>query len=612
MREIPSQTPQAANRCESACSETSLRTVTPLDILGIHNSGWCTSAALLKHGQLQAACGEERLNRQKYSKAFPMQAIQYCLDATGTTVEEIQHIAVGWNPAINVTSRYRGSYSDRARYAGEWLYTVPNHLLGRTNWISAKDIIHLEQVVRATNATARIHYVNHHAAHAANAFFLSPFDDAAILTADGYGERASVTLQHGVSDKIETLETLDFPHSIGAFYAAITEFLGFQPDADEWKVMGLASFGDPVRYRTAMNTLLRSTGDWRCELDLSYFNFYNFEIASAFTPKLEGLLGPCRRTDEPLEARHQDIAAAAQMRFEEVLVHMLDYLYNLVPSRFLCLSGGAIMNSVFNGKALRMTPFERLFVSFAPDDCGNSIGAAMYVYHHLLGNPRGQPREIDHAFWGPEWPDDEIEEILRKYKLSYVRLDDREAVAADLLANGRVLGWFQGRMEFGQRALGNRSILADPRKPEMKERINTAVKYRENFRPFAPSVLADRAQEFFDLEDGVHVPFMERVYPVRQEMRHHVPAVVHVDGSGRLHTVSQKANPRFHRLIEEFARRTGVPVVLNTSFNVRGEPIVCSPEDAIRTFYTSAIDELIIGPFWLTKGRRRPLGSTIA
>ena len=567
-------------------------------ILGIHNSGWLTSAALIKDGEIRVACPEERLDRRKYSRAFPVGAIRFCLQSEGIPLSAVDHIAIGWNPGINVASRYRGGFSERLRYAGEWLYSVPNHLFGR---LLPLEIESTEQVFRARGATARIHHVTHHDAHAANAFYLSPFEEAAIFTADAYGERNSTTWKRGRGGRLETFQTIDFPQSLGCYYSALTEFLGYTPDSDEWKVMGLAPYGDPARFREAMRRLIRLLPEGRFELDLTYFNHFNFDTEGLFSPKVEEILGPARRGDEEPDQRHRDLAAAMQESFEEVLYHALRHLHTLAPSRNLCLSGGCMMNSVFNGKVLSHTPFEQVYLSFAPDDSGNSIGAALALYHDLLEVPRPEARPVTHAYWGPQWDDAAIEATLRKFKLAVRRLERPEAEAAAILSRGRILGWFQGRMEFGQRALGNRSILADPRQASMKDVINAAVKYRESFRPFAPSILEERVHDYFEIEAGGTVPFMERVYPIKAAMRERIPAVTHVDGSGRLQTVSRRDNPRYHALITEFERLTGVPVVLNTSFNVQGEPVVCSPEDALRTFQTSGLDDLILGSFHLTK-----------
>jgi len=576
-------------------------------ILGIHNSGWTTAAALLKDGRLVAGGAEERWTREKYSRAFPHRAIAWCLENAGIRFEDVEHVAVGWNPAINVASRYRGGFSDRLRYAGEWLYSVPNHLLARL--CEAPDPQATEQVFDLGGRTLSVHHVNHHLSHTATAFFHSPFERAAVFTTDFYGERTTTAWWKAEGDRVENLRRVDFPLSLGGLYCAFTEYLGFKPDGDEWKVMGLAPYGDPTAFERQFSRIVRPAEDGGYEMDLSFFNYYNFDVEGFYTPRLVELFGPARRSDEEISQRFKDVAASLQRTLEQILIHCLRDLHAKTRCDDLCLSGGVIMNSVFNGIVLRDTPFRRAYIPFSPDDTGNAIGAALAVHHGVL--PRrtgGQPaprEEMRHAYWGPAYSESEIERTLARYKLAATRVERPEVAAVERLTDGKIVGWFQGRMEFGQRALGNRSILADPRREDMKDAINAAVKYREGFRPFAPSVLEEEKDEWFAIEPGTSVPFMERVYPVRPEKQTLIPAVTHVDGSGRLQTVSRETNPLYHALIKEFARRTGVPVVLNTSFNVQGEPIVMSPSDALRTFFTCGLDSLIMGPFVVDKGAAR-------
>ncbi len=567
-----------------------------MHILGIHNSGWTTSAALLSHGRLVAGGAEERWNREKYSRAFPHKAIAYCLKEAGIRFEDVNHIALGWNPAINLASRYRGGFSDRLRYAGEWLYSVPNHILAR--WLTAEQ--HgTEQRFDLGRRNLSMHYVNHHDAHAATAFYHSPFERAAAFTTDFYGERTTTSWKLLEGSKFTELQKREFPQSLGGFYCTFTELLGFKPDGDEWKVMGLAPYGDPKAYEKQFAKIIRPTEDGGYEMDLSYFSYYNFDVEGFFTPRMTELFGPARGADDELTQRHKDIAASLQHTLEQLLIHSLRSLHAKTKCDDLALSGGVIMNSVFNGIVRSETPFRRVYVPFSPDDTGNAIGAALWVQQVALG---GAEREVmSHAYWGPSYTDREIEDTIRRYKLPAKRVERPEVAAVDRIEAGRILGWFQGRMEFGQRALGNRSILADPRRDAMKDAINAAVKYREAFRPFAPSILAEKTGEWFEIESDTDVPFMEKVYPIRPGKRAEIPAVTHVDGSGRLQTVSREANPLYHALISEFERRTKVPVVLNTSFNVQGEPIVCAPSDAIRTFFTCGLDSLIMGSWVIDK-----------
>ena len=573
-------------------------------ILGIHNSGWTTAAALLKNGRLVAGGAEERWTREKYSRAFPHRALRWCLESEGIRFEDVEHVAVGWNPAVNVASRYRGGFSDRLRYAGEWLYSIPNHLLSRV--CEAPDPQGTVQQFQLNGRTLSIHHVDHHLSHTATTYFHSPFERAAAFTTDFYGERTTTAWWKADGDRLQNLRRIDFPLSLGGLYCTFTEYLGFKPDGDEWKVMGLAPYGDPKAFERQFGKIIRPAEDGGYEMDLSYFNYYNFDVEGYYTPRLVELFGPARRPDEAIEQRHMDVAASLQRTLEQILVHCLRDLHRRTRCDDLCLSGGVIMNSVFNGLVLRETPFRRCYVPFSPDDTGNAIGAALAVHHTVAASGRkAAPREtMRHAYWGPEYSDAEIEKTLGRYKLSGTRVERPEVAAVERLVEGKIVGWFQGRMEYGQRALGNRSILADPRREDMKDAINAAVKYREAFRPFAPSVLEEEKDAWFDIEAETVVPFMERVYPIRPAMRGRIPAVTHVDGSGRLQTVSADTNPLYHALIREFARATGVPIVLNTSFNVQGEPIVMSPSDALRTFFTCGLDSLVIGPFVLDKGGR--------
>ena len=567
-------------------------------VLGLHNSGWTTSAALFKDHRLIAACPEERLNRQKHSRLFPIRSIQYCLEEGKIGIDQVEYVAVGWNPGVNIAARYRGGFSERLRFAGEWLYSLPNHLFGR---LLETEISNTEQIFSLPDSNLRIQHVDHHDSHAALAYFPSPFESSAIFTTDGYGERICTAWKFGQGNKISTHQATHFPQSIGCFYSTITEFLGYEPDADEWKVMGMAAYGDPKPFRDQIRTLYRLGEQGRYEFDLTYFNHFSFETRNMYSDKMKALLGGPRGPEDTLRQRDYDLAAATQEALEEIIFHCLNYLHEVTQSRNLCLSGGTIMNSVCNGKIIQNTPFENVYIPFSPDDTGNSIGAALQLYFMRLDHPRAKVN-LDHPFLGPKFSNQEIEETLQKYNLPYRRSDGVVQETAELLAKGSVVGWFQGRMEFGQRALGNRSILADPRDARMKDRVNSAIKYREGFRPFAPSILADKASEFFEMESNTAVPFMERVYMIRPSKRSMIPAVTHNDGSGRLQTVSREFNPRYYELIQSFEYITGVPIILNTSFNIKGEPVVCSPTDAIRTFFTSGLDALILEDVIIHKG----------
>ncbi|MBS13505.1 MAG: hypothetical protein CME19_18140 [Gemmatimonadetes bacterium] len=566
-----------------------------MNILGIHNSGLLSSAALIQDGRITAAIPEERLDRKKMSRGFPSRALEFCLESADLSFEDIDLVAVGWNPGINVLSRYRGGFAERVRYSGEWLYSVPNHL---SDYVSWPDSGATEQVFQTGGDALRIKYVSHHDAHAALAYYTSPFDASAILTVDAYGERHSTTWKEATADGIQTYQTLDFPQSVGSLYAAFTEHLGFRPFHDEWKVMGLSAYGDPGRFREAFAALV-STEVNPFELDLTCFNHFSFDTDGLLSEKGRSLFCERRRRDDPIESVHQDLAAALQEITEQVLLRCVNDLHGMKPSCNVCLSGGAIMNSVFNGKVRSKGPFDRVHIPFSPDDCGNSIGAALWAYHRE--NPSADRLSYPvMPYLGRAWSNEEVEAALKTARLAFRKSTRCAEETAELLASGAIVGWFQGRSEFGQRALGNRSILADPRAVEMRDRVNSAVKFREAFRPFAPAVTEEAMDRYF-VSDGNPVYYMERVCPATSEARQSVPAVVHQDGSARVQTVTRETNATFYGLLEAFGALTGIPVLMNTSFNVQGEPIVERPLDAVRTFYSTGLDALVIGPFILQK-----------
>ncbi len=568
-------------------------------ILGINHDMFISSAALIEDGRIVAAAPEERFTRVKRTRDFPIHAIRYCLKEAGCRIEDVDYVASSWNPGVYF-KKFNPLFSGRRRWKTEYLYSVPDHILSLYP-DEERDVDYVFQHIRLFGADCKIYYITHHRAHAANAFLLSPFEEAAILTADAQGEFESTTFGYGRGHQITVYQSILYPQSLGGFYSTFTEYLGFRPNSDEWKVMALAAFADweNVYYKILKDEVVKLLPDGRYEFDLTFFKGYNVEQPNLYTEKLVDRFGPPRPPGGELHTRHYEIAAAMQRVAEEIAFHMLHWLYAQTRSKNIVVSGGFFMNSVLNGKILRYTPFENIFISSCPDDSGNAIGAALYLYNHILGHEQREP--LRHNFFGPEYDEEEIRRTLEKYNVRARRVDDAAAYCARLVSEGKLVGWFQGRMEFGQRALGNRSILADPRDPRTKDRVNLAVKYREPFRPFAPAVLAEEAHAYFEMDDGVGVPFMEKVYPIRPEKRAVIPAVTHVDGSGRLQTVDRETNPRFHRLIEEFRRITDVPVVLNTSFNLNGEPIVCTPTDAIRTFFSCGLDALVLGDYVVSK-----------
>ena len=567
-----------------------------MDILGI-TFGIDSAAALVRDGRPLAAVTDERFTRTKHSDDFPVQSIQYCLQAASRSLQEIDAVAFFWNPGIHLES-FNSRRSSHYRHHMEFLAALPNQLLRLIGgkWQDPK-VEYVEQSLKMADCPRplRMFYITHHVAHAASTFYPSPFDEAAILTLDGYGERACGLMAAGRGQDIQAVQELRFPHSLGSFYAAITQYLGFKANQEEGTVMALAAYGDPS-YCEKFKDIVQLRPNGRIEIDQSFFS-YTMERPRRYSAKFTDRFGPERATDEPIDQRHKDIAAGAQRMLSEAILHMARYLHEETGLKNLCMAGGVALNSVANGLITRDTPFERVFVQPAAGDNGASLGAALYVHHTLMGKDGRHPMVND--FLGPEYSDDEIGGMLAETNVVCQQPESIERTVAELLAAGKLVGWFQGRMEFGPRALGGRSILAHPGLPEIKDDLNRRAKHREPFRPFAPSVLAENCGEFFDPPDPA--PFMLRVSQVRPDKADLIPAVTHADGSARLHTVDAETNPRFYRLIEQFRELTGLPMVLNTSFNVKGEPIVCTPQDALRCFFSTGLDHLALGSYLISK-----------
>ncbi len=569
-----------------------------MKILGICHDVFICSACVVVDGMVVSAIAEERLDRRKLSRGFPTLAVQRCLAESGLSLAEIDEVAVAWNPAIEMETTPAGYLSGR-RSRVEHMVQVPSQLAQLLGTTAADSLV----IGTSFRDCPPVSFVNHYDAHIGAGFFLSPYEHSAVVVMDGRGERQTCLLAMGDGVQVEPLEEVRFPHSLGLFYGAITQYLGFVPDSDEWKVMALAAYAEAENeYLEDLGRLVRLTERGTFELSLEYFEFYNQFDQRMFSDKLVERFGEPRRPGTDITPAHEKLAAAAQRVFEDTTAALLRRLRDRTGAKQVSLTGGCFMNSVFNGKVPELTGFDEAFVSSCPDDSGTSVGAALYV--HAL---RTKERVLDHgghSFWGPGYSDEQCLAAARRYGIpnAEVVADPADSAAGDLV-DGRIVGWFQGRMEFGQRALGNRSILLDPRRGDGRQVVNSAVKFREGFRPFAPAVLAERVADYFTCGPGTRVPYMEKVLPFREARRPEVPAVVHVDGTGRLQTVDPTTVPRFHRLVQAFEARTGVPMVLNTSFNLNGEPIVCSPEDALRTFYTCGLDTLYLGNVRITKGR---------
>lgn len=577
-----------------------------MNILGINAYHGNASAAILCDGRLVAAVEEERFNRVKYAAGFPAQAIRYCLQEAGLGLKDIDHVAVPRNPyarlgtklfyAMRMPSFARERAKVLAKFTG-----IPEALARAFDTDPAK-------------ISAKFHRIEHHQAHLASAFFVSPFESAALLSADGLGDFASTMWGTGTGSRMQIEGAIAFPHSLGLFYSAVTQFLGFLKFGDEYKVMGLAAYGEAEQL-DAFREILRANGNG-FRLGLDYFTHHRTgpemswaeadrtpALGKLFSEEMERRLGPKRNPEDPLEQRHRNLASALQARLEEIYLGMLKKLAERTKQKAVCLAGGVAFNCVANGKIFDSTGFEQVYVHPAAGDAGLAVGAAHFVWHQILGEPRSFIME--HAYWGPGYTANAIRGAIEGRSLSgngcrleELAEDKLTQRAAEIAANGKILGWFQGRAEWGPRALGNRSIVADPRRPEMKEILNRRIKHREIFRPFAPSILAEKTGEWF--AKAQPSPFMTMAYPVRPEKREKIPAPTHVDGTGRLQTVEQKANPRYWKLIKAFEQLTGVPLVLNTSFN-DNEPIVCRPEEALDCFQRTQMDALVLGDFLIAR-----------
>lgn len=558
-------------------------------ILGLTTLG-DSAAALIKDGRLIAAVEEERFSRKKHHAGFPYRSIQFCLDQAGITLKDVEHVGHYWKPWI---LRHKAMQAAKAAFVSRDMFTA------RTDrGIAQVSDSYLGMFKHAKRlrehfgpSDFKFHFLEHHQTHAASAFFVSPFESAAILTWDGTGEDTTTLFCKGKGNKIEVLKRIKLPHSLGQFYSAVTNYIGFDMFAgDEWKVMGLAAYGRPKHYDFFREKVLTTNGrgDFRFNikvLDHHLAKHYKFPDA------IINELGPGRKPGEELTEHHWDIACSAQKAIEDTAIHLVKQIKQMTGEENLCLAGGVAFNSVMNGRIFHETPFKNFYVQPAAGDAGCSLGAAYYVWHQKLNKPRDFV--MDHAYWGPGFTNDECRTALDAAGLRYETLEDGVLLprVAKLISEGAIVGWFNGRMELGPRALGARSFLADPRRADMREILNHKVKLREWFRPLAPSMLEEHGTEVFGVEH--HDPFMITVIEVAEQYKSKIPAVVHVDGTARPQMVKREVNPRYWDLINEFKKLTGIPMLLNTSFNVQ-EPIVCSPGDAVNTFNNSNFDALVL------------------
>jgi carbamoyltransferase len=570
-------------------------------ILGLNAYHADSAAAIVRDGTLVAAVEEERFRRIKHWAGFPSQSIAYCLKEAGLRLRDVDHVAVN-----------QDSHAHRFRKLAYLASHPPNlgllldRLRNRRKREGISDV--LSAMIPGEEFRGKFHQIEHHLAHLSSAFSVSPFAEAVVVSVDGFGDFASTAWGVGQGADISVAGRIYFPHSLGIFYQALTQYLGFPYYGDEYKVMGLAPYGSPSQ-RSAMRKIVKLTSRGGFALDLAYFRHHRERIALSwesgspeftdlFSPVLEELLGPRRQPSDALEARHLDIARSVQAMYEETFFHLLGTLQQEYVMTDITLAGGCAANSVANGKIRRETGFRRVYVQSAAGDAGGAIGAAFAVWSQLGGE---RSFVMDHAYWGPRFPTAAIADLVESRNADIAAAgcvveeiaDELELCrrTAEAVAAGLVVGWFQGRMEWGPRALGNRSIICDPRRSDMKAILNSKIKRRESFRPFAPSVLQEAVGEWFEEDDAV--PFMMQVFQIREEKRNQIPAVTHVDGSGRLQSVSRDTNPRYYRLIECFRDLTRVPMVLNTSFN-ENEPVVCRPDEALDCFLRTQIDVLVV------------------
>lgn len=575
-----------------------------MNIVGINAYHGDASAALVVDGKLVAAVEEERFNRIKHWAGFPAESIRWCLKVAGISASDVDHVAISFNPKSNLLKRL-------GFVATHWpsASAILDRLKRQGKTLGLEDQFASAVQTDKSSIRAKFHRIEHHQTHVAAGFLISPYDEAAVLSIDGMGDFTSTLTAQAKGTSWRELNRVYYPHSIGFLYTALTMYLGFPHYGDEYKVMGLAPYGEP-EFADLFRKMIYPKGD-TFELNLDYFTHHKKGVRMAwnegapiiepfYSPKLEQVLGPARDRKDPMTPRHDNIAKSLQVVVEEIILHLLNQLHRATKCENVCMTGGVAMNSVANGKITSKTDFKNVYVPAGAADNGTSFGAAFYVWNHLLGNPRSFVQ--DHAYWGCESDAQDCATAIKEAGLPFDSLDEDQLVdrTTDLMIDGKVIGWFQGKMEFGARALGNRTLLADPRRTDMRDIINLRIKFREKFRPFAPSILEEHVSDWFEINEAT--PYMEKVFPIRPERHAQIPAVTHVDGSGRLQTVSKRTNPLYHSLISRFHAKTGIPIVLNTSLN-ENEPIVRTPAEAISCFLRTDMDALVLGPCLIDRHR---------
>ena len=568
------------------------------NVIGIHNTGVLSSACLISNGNIKFASTEERFSRIKYDGSFPIQTINYILKSFKLNLDDINHFAVGWNPGENLSMRYRASFSNNFRYPGDLLSSVSNNILGKldSTYTDSTSLNFLKDKKKVS-----IKFVNHHLAHVNLAASSSNFKNASILVADGWSENSTTSFYVKKNSKINLIKKFEFPQSLGCMYSAFTDFLGYKPLLDEWKVMGMAAYGKINNYKSKLKKIYFFDEKNLFNLDLKYFDFNNFDRKNWYSKKMIEIFGKPRKRNDKILKRHYDIAACAQFLFEIAMNSYLRFLKKSNKSENLILSGGCAMNCLYNGKIKDLNIYKNIYIPFAPDDSGNSLGAAIKVSEDY--GVKLKSHKID-SFLGYEEKID-CQKKLRNYGIKFKtfnNLDKKIAFISEELNKDKVIAYFSGKAEFGQRALGNRSIFASPNNKNMKNIINSKIKFREKFRPFAPMIKEENLEKFFlTNSDKSKVKFMEKIYKFKTKYKNQFPAVVHKDRTGRLQTINKKDNPFLWKLLDRLENQFNIKLMINTSFNLNGEPIANSFDDALRTFYTSGLDILIINNHCITK-----------
>ena len=565
-------------------------------ILGINAFHGDSSACLLKDGVVVCAIEEERIRRIKHWAGFPSESIKFCLKDQNISINEVQYITISRNPKVNLFKKILYTFSNPINF-----FKVINRAKNSRLSLSIKSELSFSLGISISDITAKVYNIEHHRSHIGSSFFASPFKESAILSIDGFGDFTSTMTAFGKENDIKVIKELNYPHSLGIFYTTVTQFLGFPNYGDEYKVMGLAAYGKP-KYLKELENIINVDSKGLFNLNKIYFKHFkdgiamdwdggNSSIESLFTKQWEDTFGKCRNNNEEIEQWHKDLACSVQKHTEKIIFYILNVLYTTTKSDNLCITGGVAQNSVVNGKILENTPFKRLYVPSAGNDAGTSIGSALYLYNQILGKKRLP--EIKTSYFGYQANKEEIINALNSQNLNYRTVNDDELfeIVSEKIISGGVVGWFQGRAEFGPRALGHRSIIVDPRRKDVKDLLNDKIKRRESFRPFAPSILKEYISDYFVQTDDV--PFMEKVYDVKKEMQDNIPGVTHIDGTGRLQSVDMNTSPKYYKLISRFFEKTGIPILLNTSFN-ENEPIVNKPDEAIDCFLRTKMDMLIL------------------